>query len=335
MARTPSSIGGRRRRPRIASAAALILALPSAAWLAAPLHWVIDLVGNLSAQLLLVVLAATIWWTLRRYRAAAVVGWVSVCLLVWPLATGRAPRAGSDDAPAIRVLVYNPLLRPRPAEDEIRLVRESGADLVALVEPPERMIQATASGGELRHAYPHMVFRPWGWDPLNAYHILLSRWPLTRPDGRPLDEPFTGVVEAVADTPRGRIGLVVLQPRSPRTAERWHQGLEEADRAAAAARRLAAAGLPVIVMGDLNSTPSGLLSRRLCSRAGLHRCKPWLAPHGTFPSKWAWPLRVAIDDVLVSHGLAVSSWETLPPAGSDHLPVLVGLTVPLRPTTGR
>lgn len=327
-------LSGRSGRARLAAAASAVLALPSAAWIGAPLHWVIDLAGNLSAHVLPIVLAAAIWWTLRRYLAAAVVGWVSVCVLAWPLATGRAPRTGSD-APAIRVLVYNPLLRSRPADDEIRLVRESGADLVALVEPPERMIRATETGGELRHEYPYVVFRPWGWDPLNAYHILLSRWPLTRPDGRPLDEPFAGIVEAVADTPHGRIGLVVLQPRSPRTAGRWREGLQEADRAAAAARRLAEMGLPVIVMGDLNSTPSGLLSRSLCSRAGLRRCKPWLEPAGTFPADRPWPLRVAIDDVLVSRGVRVSLWETLAPAGSDHRPVLAGLTLPPAAPTQR
>lgn len=317
----------RRRWPRwLALGAAVLIAAPSAAWIAAPLDWRIDLAGNFAAHLLVPVLASAVLWTVLRCRAAAAVAWLSVVVLVWPLATGRAPTASR--APDLRLLVYNPLVTNRGPGDAISVVRNSGADVVALVEPPQALIEECVEGGSLRSIYPYMVHRPWEWGPLSSFQMILSRWPLERPDARPLEEPISGIIRVIADVPGGTVGFVVVQPRSPRTLQRWREGLDEADRAAEAVRRLASGGWPVIVLGDFNSTPSGLLSRRLCSRAGLRRCKPWLLARGTFPAARRWPMTVAIDDALVSAGMAVTSWTTLEAGGSDHSPVMVGIALP-------
>ncbi len=332
MAVVPGWLHGRRGRARLALAAALLLALPSVAWIAAPLSWRLDLVGNLSAHILPVVATAAAMWTLCRHWAAAMVSWAAVGVLLWPLASGRAPREEDDDA-AISVLVYNAMVGTRPASEQVRLVQESGADLVVLLEPPDEVLRACGPDGILRRTYPHAVRRPWASNPPNSYQVLISRWALARPDGAPFEGPVVGVMAAVADAPCGRLAVVVVHPNSPRNRERWRQALAEAGRAAALARELSDAGLPVLVMGDLNSTPSGLVSRRICSLAGLRRCKPWLAPAGTYPSDREWPLRIAIDDVLVSAGMAVCSWEVMSASGSDHAPVRVSISVPGTPAS--
>ncbi len=323
------AIGGRTGHARVAFAVALMLMVPSAAWVGAPLARVIDLVGNFASHVLPIVLLTAVAWTVLRYRRAAVTGWMSVALLVWPLAIRRAPPAPPGAAP-IRVLAYNALAGRRPAEAGARMILESGADVAGVCEVPDRLYGAMFADGAMRRAFPHTVFRVWNSGPPTTTQVLLSRWPITRPDGRPLDESFATVIEAVVHAPSGPVGIVVVHLFSARSDRTWSYSLDEAERAAAAARRLQAAGLPVIVLGDFNSTPSGLACRTLASLAGLRRCKPWLRADGTFPARLPWPLRLAIDDAMVSRSVSVASWRTLEPAGSDHRPVLVDLALPGR-----
>ncbi len=326
----PRTLRGCTGRARLAFAIALVLLIPSAAWIAAPWARLADMIGNFAAHVLPIVLLTAIAWTALRYRRAAVTGWLSAVLLAWPLAVGRAPRAPRD-AGVIRVLAYNVLASRRPSDAATRLVLESGADLAALCEVPDSLSDAIFDEGAMRGTFPHTVRRVWYSGPPTTNQVLLSRWPITRPDGRPLDESFTTVIEAVVHAPSGPVGVVVVHLFSARTDGAWRYALEEAERAAEAARRLEAAGMPVIVVGDLNSTPSGLASRTLASLAGLRRCKPWLCADGTFPAYLPWPLRIAIDDAMVSHAVSVASWRTLGPAGSDHRPVLVDLALVPRP----
>ncbi|MFM9997135.1 MAG: endonuclease/exonuclease/phosphatase family protein [Phycisphaerales bacterium] len=317
---------------------AFLLALPllaaSGAWLAAPLGWRIDLVANLAAQTALVtIVGAGVFGALRAWSATGVT-LLALGLHAAALAPGRAPRAGPAASPNVRVLVYNAFNANADPGRAIDSVLAANADLVVLVETPPAMVQASWEGGRLRAAYPYTIHRGWKPGLANDHQALLSRWPLTRTDGRPLGAEVTTVISATAESPFGTIGVVAVHPASPRNAERWRRGLEESRLAAEAARAFAARGLPVIVPGDLNSTPSGLFSRRLRSGGGLRRAKPWGVAQGTFPVGQPWPGRIAIDDVMVSAGVSVASWRTLDPAGSDHTPVLVELVVAPRSSPG-
>lgn len=325
---------GRRWIARAAFALSLPVLAASCAWVAAPLDWRIDLLANLAAQSALLTVAAACLFTACRAWAATGVTIVALLMHVAVLAPGRAPRAHDRAQPNLRVLVYNPLNSNAHPQGAIDAVLAANADIVVLLETPPAMVQASWEGGRLRAAYPYAVHRGWKPGGSNDHQALLSRWPMARTDGAPLDAEVHGVISTIVESPAGFIGVVAAHPHSPRTDERWRRGLEEARLASQAAQSLAARGLPVIVLGDMNSTPSGLVNRRLRSAGGLLRAKPWLVAEGTYPAHAAWPRRIAIDDVLVSPGIAVASWDSLDPAGSDHTPVLVGLVVPSKSRPG-
>ena len=62
---------------------------------------------------------------------------------------------------------------------------------------------------------------------------------------------------------------------------------------------------------------------------GLARAKPLLAPAGTWPASSPSFLRVPIDDLFVSEGVRVVSWEVIgAETNSDHAPVLVTIDLP-------
>jgi len=75
---------------------------------------------------------------------------------------------------------------------------------------------------------------------------------------------------------------------------------------------------PVILAGDLNTTPWSKTYRTLRRVAGL-------VPASTLRPTWpAWPLalpQIALDHIFVSADLSVSAAGTGPAVGSDHLPI--------------
>ena len=75
---------------------------------------------------------------------------------------------------------------------------------------------------------------------------------------------------------------------------------------------------PLVLAGDLNTSPWSNAFRKLRAATGL-------APASILMPTWpAWPLalpQVALDHILVSPELAVAAAGTGPAVGSDHLPV--------------
>jgi endonuclease/exonuclease/phosphatase family metal-dependent hydrolase len=193
------------------------------------------------------------------------------------------------------------------------------------------MSQAVLANEALMSRYP------FGWIPDNpppGYRFVLSRYPTAT--GTEAFGPVWasaragledhGVRTLLVQTPLGPVILAGLQLRSPRTAERWKEGNEQASMIGASLSRLAASTeAPIIVAGDLNTAPVGRRSELLGSAAGLRRAKPAWVIDGTYPAHLPAPLRTAIDDAMVTVTLGVASWSTVAIPGSDHRAVIVEL----------
>lgn len=303
-----------------------------AAWPFAAVGWVVDLVAQLTAHAVMVAGVLTVLAAgLRRWRlvlvAAGAVAVGGVGLMqgrAWTLAPatpGVAP---------VRVLVYNALSANTSEPARVRgCILGSDADIVALLEPPDWLIEELKAGGAWREAYP------WYWVAPKAeagFKVLMSRWPQRSTDTG-VDEPqrtaLPGFREAIIDRPGGAFVFALIQPKSPRSAARWAEGnavFEALARRRGA--REAATGLPIVVAGDLNATPTGHRSGLASARLGLRRAKPLLVAAGTFPGAMPWPLRIAIDDALVGPGTRVVGWRVVDGAGSDHAAVIIELEVP-------
>jgi endonuclease/exonuclease/phosphatase (EEP) superfamily protein YafD len=225
----------------------------------------------------------------------------------------RAPAGALD----IRLLVFNTGTEPPRTDSLLRRLGASDADVVVLVEAPPELVRLLHRESPLASSYPHVLMRGPSPD-RTTWRIVLSRWPL---EDRRTDRQLVCVVGA----PVGGFGLIAVHPASPRDPRRWRWGNQLVEDAARCARDLAEEGLPVIVAGDLNATPSGWRSRLLRDRASLRRCKPLLVPAGTFPASLPPALRLALDDAWVSDEFAVSRWRLGPAEGSDHASVRIDL----------
>lgn len=311
------------------SAAALVVAMLAAApWLSG-LAWPVDLIANFTAQALFITLALAAWLLLfRRWKLLAVVaaaGLSQVAALAAPRAAWIADGPG-DGPPPIRVLQYNvEPFNPRP-QDAARLIEQSRADLICLLEPPLDLNAEIYQQQRFRSTHPYMIRR--APKDFTNWQYVLSRWPVREyPVG--IDEfgepPF---IALVVEHPRGPVGLVLIHPASPRRQRRWEVGNQLIRDAAVAVNRMRAEGLEVVLAADLNGSPTGYRGRLLARLTGLRRCKPLWRAEGTFPSGLAWPASIALDDVWISAGLRVAGWDVLEGAGSDHRAVLVEIAAP-------
>lgn len=340
--------GARRRRPARAitalcwAGAVLGLALAAGAVSSAfidPLSpttpgWLASLASDLVAQsLALVCLSAIAAALLRRWGAALVCMPALLVLTTLLLGVDRAPRAGTDAAgPTVRVMTINALAQNDSARGLIDALLESDADVVMLNEPSRALLASLRADPEINEAYPHNTLVH------NAgpgFRFMLSRHPLLErasgfgaiwPEVRQLLGPH-GQRVARVETPAGPFVFVGVQLRSPRRPDRWAAGNEQArDLALGLAEVRSSTLLPVIVAGDFNASPTGRRSRELAARAGLRRVKPLLARGGTYPA--GAPIPAAIDGFMVSEGVRVRRWWTVPLPGSDHRGVIADLVLP-------
>ena len=95
----------------------------------------------------------------------------------------------------------------------------------------------------------------------------------------------------------------------------------------AVAERVRTLEEPAVVIGDLNTTPWSRLFARLVERTGLCDSRAGFGIQASFPSDMAF-LRIPIDHLLASCAVGVRARRIGPQVGSDHLPVIAGLTIP-------
>jgi endonuclease/exonuclease/phosphatase (EEP) superfamily protein YafD len=117
--------------------------------------------------------------------------------------------------------------------------------------------------------------------------------------------------------------IVGTHPPSPRNARlygvrnRVFQGIAELSRRSTE---------PVVVLGDLNSTPWGQSFGRLLEAGALRDTSRGQGFQWSWPAG-VWPLAIPIDHCLTSRGVDIASRRMGPDLGSDHYPLLVDLAL--------
>ncbi|MFE7567941.1 endonuclease/exonuclease/phosphatase family protein [Streptomyces sp. NPDC057539] len=305
---------GRRltRRGRLVTAAALLSALVMAAHTRVPNGF-----GNLGSLLetFLPWLGASVpvLLALAAVRRSATAG-IAVLLpaVVWCSLFGGVLMDKRSTGGDLTVVSHNVNdENPDPAATA-RQLASSGAELLALEELSART--APAYERALGDVYPYHSVR--------GTVGLWSTYPLR--DVEPVAiMPWTRALRATADTPKGPIAVYAVHLASVRVLPSMGFTTMRRDEAAGKlADAVRAEPLPrVVVMGDFNGTADDRALRPVTSQL-----RPAQEEAGDgFGFTWPASFPMArIDQILVRGVTPASSW-TLPPTGSDHLPVAASL----------
>lgn len=283
--------------------------------------WVFELAVHFRVQyaLALGVCAIVLSW-MRRWRWATVFGAFALIN-----AATVAPAFWSDSltvptahktSPTMRALLANVNVDNRDHERIRQTIVKFDPDFVVLLETTPWLLDQLR---DLNERYPHRTTEPRD-DPFGI--AIFSRLPFssTRIIRLSTDGPPVITAVVAAEHPFTLVGVHPWPPISTDLAQGRNDQLHEL---AHLAHRIPT---PLLVLGDLNTSPWSPWFNRLLIESNLHDS---LRGRGIQPS---WPvgqplLWTPLDHVLFSDGIHMLRREVGPAIGSDHYPVVVEFQV--------
>jgi endonuclease/exonuclease/phosphatase (EEP) superfamily protein YafD len=279
------------------------------------LWWVADLAAHFRVQYALILgVAALLAGLLRRLlvsSAALVLALVNLSLVSPLWDADPAPGSG----PTLTVLVLNLDATNDDHAAVAELVRARRPDVFAVLEltPVWRDALEPQLGA---YDERRLEIRS------GSYGVgLYSRLPLSELATLSPSESRDPLLTATVATPFGPLRLALLHPEVPSTSTDARTHLALVRVAVEAATGAAGAGA---VLGDLNTTPWSARFDELLG-SGLEDTREGYGLQASWPSFLPGALRIPIDHVLVTPGLAAVDREVGPDVGSDHLPVWIEL----------
>ena len=284
--------------------------------------WFLDLFAHFRVQYFLTLaIVALISLLERRKRDAAIFGALALLNLAvlvplyfgWPAApvtTGKPLRmvlanVNSDSGNPARVMAF---------------LRQAQPDLVVLEEINNRWV------AELRPFLSDYPYQRLDSREDNFGILLCSRHPFVQARIVYPSAAFVPTVVAEVNTPQGTLTVVATHPLPPIGAQ--YAALRDGQLAALPAV-VHKATSPVVLLGDLNTTPWGAHFQPLVRASGLRDSAQGRGVQTT----WTWGLfdpffRLPIDHCLLSPSIGLVDRQVGPDIGSDHRPLIIDLVLP-------
>ncbi|MGH8195796.1 MAG: endonuclease/exonuclease/phosphatase family protein [Woeseiaceae bacterium] len=281
--------------------------------------WVAELSTHFRMQLvvgsIVLCILAAVFRQPRSALLAAVLAAVNLAYLMSYVMPG--PRDAQATPVSFRMLAANVNLRNNNYGPLRDLIADLRPDIVGLSEVDREWAEA------LRELdYPYRILHTED----GAYGLaLFSRLPLRELEHSPYrqDGFQTAILAEVEIGGRGATFVLahVRAPTSPAKTRLRNRQLEKLATLFRADRNH-----DEILLGDLNVTPWSPYYDVLESGTGIVNAARGIGYRPTWPTRPAF-LRIPIDHCLLSEGLNVASIRTGPDIGSDHLPLIVDISV--------
>lgn len=272
---------------------------------------------------LVLLLLALVWvrplgGTARLFLAGLAVAALAVnCWKLWPYFVTEA--AAAQACPADRratVMIANVQASHEQPEGFLQTVRGVEPDLLLAMETDGWWDAQLAT---LHDAYPHRQQEV--TDGYYGIH-LLSKVELENPQVvRPAGTETPAVIADVTLGPDRDFRFIGLHPRPPHPSQSAQARDAQLMWAALEAR---GSDLPVVVAGDLNSTPWESVVERLQRVGGLLDPRQVFGYHATYDAH-SWWMYWPLDHVFHQPEMSAVGMDVLPGFGSDHYPVVVEL----------
>lgn len=255
----------------------------------------------------------------RRWYRAVPAAIVTTALFVWygPLFLPKPAVSCSSPCDALTIMQYNIAEGRTPTADLLRVLRESGADIITLQEVETS--QAKAILDDLSDVYPYQIAEE------DRGNGLFSHYPLR--DHAYLDLPGRSYLRADLDVNGQPLIVISAHPQVAYVdLQKWSY-ISRSRSALVSLAEMASQGTPTLIAGDFNMVDQSA-DYDLMLQAGLHdafRDQGW-GLGLTYPTAHAIaPIRLApflrIDFIWHTQQLRTLRAWVGPDGGSDHLPV--------------
>jgi endonuclease/exonuclease/phosphatase (EEP) superfamily protein YafD len=279
--------------------------------------WFFDLFSHFRVQYMqicLVLIGVALW---RRHNRRAIALVLLACLnyaFVLPFYFGKPDPAAEKP---IRAMLMNLNAGNGNTEQVLEAIRAANPDLLLLEEVTPKWAAELAV---LNTTYPHRIAEPRD----NCFGImLLGKVPLEH--GKVVEIGTSGVPSIIAKAyfPQGMISIIGTHPLPPAGAEyskHRNSQLKELSKHTSAQEH------PVLLVGDLNTSPWSPHFRDLIKETGLKNSMQGFGFQPTWPSNNGF-LRIPLDHVLHSQEITIHNRVVGGNVGSDHFPVIVDFSI--------
>lgn len=300
-------------------AAGFATALVSFAGFLGVFAWWLEILSHFRMQYAIgFLLLAAIFALGRKWKAAAGAG-AMAALNAWPILLFLLPPApaATNAGLAFRAMLLNVNCRLGDPSAVCAAIATARPDFLVLEEISDRWL------ADLAPALEEYPFRKVQARYDNFGIGLFSRHPFDSARIAPFGIVDVPSVFAELTLAGRRLTLVATHPLPPGgallAAERNRQ-LEWV------ARKIASVPGPVLLLGDLNTSPWSPAYRRLLATSGLADAAKGRSIRPTWPA-YIPLLWIPLDHILHSPEIAVHSHRVGPPVGSDHLPVQIDFSL--------
>jgi endonuclease/exonuclease/phosphatase (EEP) superfamily protein YafD len=298
----------------VVAGASLLLAVASLAAYFGRLSWLLDNLASFRPQMTAGLALATLFLFVSRWpRTATVVGVVMLINIATLLPLFIASPAATGES-EVRILSFNLLSDNENFDEVIEYIGQTQPDLVILHEASLPWEEAIAEAGL-------------------GYEITITKHDndifgslVLAPPGARVESFGFRIADPRAVEIRMPAGLTVLaiHPLSPSTKRR--AGLRD-QQLEFAGEWVTQQPMPVVVVGDFNAGPFNYPYRRLRAATGLKDSIRGYGLENSYPVAAPSILRVSIDHLLYSEGIAILGRTLGPALGSDHFPLLIDLSL--------
>lgn len=300
------------------NAAGTVVAAISLAAFAAPLWWLLDISASFRVQYGIALMTFAAGAALLRRARAALLFATTALLNALPVVAlfigGGATDAHGDvhRAVCMNVYVFN-----RQHAEVLAWLRDADADLIVLIETSDEWLTALAP---LRDSHPHVLAEP-REDPFGI--AVFSRYPLANARVEYLGQARVPSLIGTVRFTGQDVTLVATHPVPPWGSTLTAMRDEHLERLP---DLLAAATSPLLLLGDLNTTPFSPGFGRLLDAAHLRDSAAGFGYQATWPT-WCPLLAIPLDHCLHSATIGIVDRRIGPALGSDHRPLLVDFRV--------
>ncbi len=285
----------------------------------AGISWYFGLMVHFKVQYLAVLCFCAIAVAITRRWPWFVVALFGICIngiAVYPWYAPDQSHLSASPNPELRVLFSNVHVLNQQPEKLIELVETEQPDVLILQEISSHWVRSFETDG-LSFPNRHLVPRD------DSFGIgIFSRIPIHMSEVIHFGKLYPSIL-AVVEIGGERVTILALHPPPPVSEQAAAIRNEQLQAAASYFREIQT---PKLIIGDLNTTMWSRNYTRFVRDSGLKNARRGFGILPTWPTYFP-PMYIPIDHCLVSPDITVVDMRTGNDVGSDHLPLIVDLSL--------